>query len=72
MFTVGDISFRGHPLPIVRADINSHRDISDWEGIAFRNVPKLFLYLKGSYYSYEEDFNLEFFLHFLNRHLYPV
>ena len=72
MFIAGDILVKEKPIPIVRADINKSKDISQTEGITFQNVPKLFLYLKGNYYSYDENFNLEFFLHFLNRHLYPV
>ena len=80
MFKAGDISYKGNfnvlylgkQIPIVRVDINKEKDFSEIEDINFKNVPKLFLYIKGEYYRYDENFNLEFFLHFINRHLYPM
>lgn len=73
MFKAGDISYKGKPIPIVRVDISINKDLAVAEELSVKNVPKLVLYNSdGKYYTYDQNFNLEFFLHFVNRHLYPV
>ena len=73
MFKAGDLSFKGKPIPIIRIDINKSKDIAEREKLVFKAVPKLVLYNHDEkYYSYDDNFNLPFLLHFINRHLYPI
>lgn len=39
----------------------------------FSQVPQVYIYKKGGFYKYDLDYNKwEFFLHYLNRVLYPT
>mmetsp|Transcript_19953 Transcript_19953/g.17631 ORF Transcript_19953/g.17631 Transcript_19953/m.17631 type:complete len:347 (+) Transcript_19953:360-1400(+) len=54
------LSYQGKELPIVRHDIPG------------TSYPEISLFYKSTEYPYLKGFNLNLFLHFINRHLYPV
>ena len=72
MLSAGEISYKKSLIPIVRVDINKAKNFAWKEKISFKDVPKLFLFLKGKYYEYDGEFRVEPFLSFINRCLYPV
>lgn len=72
LFEVGDIQYEGQKIPIVRLDVEKFHKQLQSEGISLDGIPRIYLYLKGSYYLYDEGDNLNLFLLFVNRVLYPV
>jgi hypothetical protein len=72
LFEIGDIEYEGKPLPIVRLDVSKYSEQVEEEKIYLDGVPRIFVYFKGSYYMYIEGDNLNLFLMFLNKVLYPL
>uniref|UniRef100_A0A7S3NQN2 Thioredoxin domain-containing protein n=1 Tax=Euplotes crassus TaxID=5936 RepID=A0A7S3NQN2_EUPCR len=58
-------------IPIVRVDYSTHKDAVYKEEITPSKGAIVKLY-HGKYYDYEENFQAHLFLHFINRHLYPI
>ena len=69
-----NIKYKGKHIPIVRADLKESNLALQKEGIfaTQSSLPRVYFYLKGKYYLYEENFQDNFFLHFVNRHIYPI
>ena len=69
-----NLKYRGKSIPIVRVDISESNDALQNEKlfISKNSLPKVYFYVKGTYYNYEENYQAHFFLHFMNRHLYPI
>ena len=59
-------------IPIVRIDIRESREILNNEQLTVIDFPKVYLYLNGRYFEYEDAYNANFFLYFVNRHFYPI
>ena len=59
-------------IPIVRLDLDSYPNFETEQEIKLEKTPQIFLCLNSKYYEYTEHFNVEYFMLFLNRHLYPV
>ena len=72
MIDDGKIAYKNKSIPIVRIDIRESRDTLNAEQLPVIDLPKVYLYVNGEYYEYEDAFNANFFLYFANRHLYPV
>lgn len=72
LFHTAEILYRNSKIPIIRVDINKSKNFSETEQISFKNVPKILLYLRGSYFEFDGEFQIDLLLHFINRHLYPV
>ena len=55
-----EISYKGKEIPIIRQEVE------------YSNEAKISLYFKGEFYEYKKAYDLNLFLHFVNRHIYPV
>jgi hypothetical protein len=72
LFDTGDIAFEGKSIPIVRIDIGKHGDQLQSEELYLDGIPRIYLYHQGRYFIYIEGDNLNLFLNFMNRVLYPL
>ena len=66
------IYFKGKQVKLVRIDFNKHKKLIVGEIPHFDNVPKFLVHHNQEFYMYDEGFSVELFMHFVNRHLYPV
>mmetsp|Transcript_15569 Transcript_15569/g.13608 ORF Transcript_15569/g.13608 Transcript_15569/m.13608 type:complete len:354 (+) Transcript_15569:298-1359(+) len=69
-----NLKHKGKQIPIIRADFNVDKFELEQQGIYISksSLPVVYFYHKDKYYHYEENFQANFFLHFINRHLYPI
>jgi hypothetical protein len=72
LFVTEELAYKSSIMPIVRLDSSKYRHMIKPFEIAYKGGSKIYLFSKGKYYAYEKGMHLNLFLHFLNRHLYPV
>ncbi|CAI2362257.1 unnamed protein product [Moneuplotes crassus] len=72
LFRNESLLYNNANIPIVRLDVQKHGEMLQGSGIMLDYLPRLFLYFKGKYYLYNEEDNLNLFVHFINRVTSPV
>lgn len=60
LFAMEEIQYKKKDVPIVRKEV---------EGLEY---PRISLIFKNKQYEYKKGYHLDLFIHFLNRHLYPI
>lgn len=72
LWAMKEIEYKGKNVPVVRIDGRKYINMINHEQIFFKDKPLIGLFSKGIYYNYEKGPHLNLFLHFINRHLYPI
>lgn len=67
-----EIQYKGRAISLVRIDTSKHVDILHKAKIPFQKSPQLYVYFKEKFYPYEKGNDLNLFIHFVNKHFYPV
>jgi hypothetical protein len=67
------VAYKGKAIPIVRIDSRKYRgNLQATENLHYDSVPKVYLWANHKFNEYGDQNHIEYFLAFLNRHLYPV
>lgn len=67
-----EIQYKGRAISLVRIDGSKYADILHKSKIPFKKSPQLYVYFKEKFYAYENGYDLNLFIHFVNKHFYPV
>ena len=71
-FRNGKVKYKHDKIPVVRADLLRDKKILEEENVRYEKIPKTYIHFNGAYIMYDGVQELGFFLHTLNRLLYPV
>lgn len=69
---MSEIVYKSTFIPVVRIDSGRYKVQLSQAKLPSSISPRVYLYYKGTYYPYDKPYHLNFFIHFVNRHLYPV